>query len=491
MKNHRYGGFFVQEMSMEKNENFIIENEILIKYKGNEPNVVIPEGVKEIASEAFYYKNQMVSVSFPKSLRKIGAYAFHACYNLKELTVGKEISFLGCNAFSECSSLKILKIEGKNTKISAEAFSCCWSLEHLELACELETKGKIAYLLRNCFELDTLTYLFLKGGWHATSILTERLLHLITLQSNRNEIFLMLLLKHNAEIIKKYLELFKSLPAEELDEWLKQTKDVESRVVLLNYKNQLYSPEYLEKQKEIQEEKEWGLREKTLADYRKQFTIVRDSEGYVITSYKKPKDETDEKEEKTIVIPGKIKGLPVKIADFAFARSANSKLSGHVIIEEGCTEIGDFAFSENKALKSIVIPSNTKIGAHAFFICTWLASVSVGENVRMEKAAFGRCASLCELNLSCEIPKTENIFFGCHKLKDAEGFVIVDGILFDYLGIKSEITVPKNVHTIAPHALAHPNYMKTAKIPAHTKISEKAFIAQTGPLNEVEIQRYS
>ena len=76
------------------------------------------------------------------------------------------------------------------------------------------------------------------------------------------------------------------------------------------------------------------------------------------------------------------------------------------------------------------------------FICTWLASVSVGENVRMEKAAFGRCASLCELNLSCEIPKTENIFFGCNKLKDAEGFVIVDGILFDYLGIKSEITVP-------------------------------------------------
>ncbi|MBE6666408.1 MAG: hypothetical protein E7603_09380 [Ruminococcaceae bacterium] len=480
---------------MENKENFVIENGILMKYKGKEQHVVIPEGITEIAEEAFCYKSQIISVSFPQSLKKIGAYAFHGCYALQSLTIGKNVAFLGSNAFSQCSSLRFLKIEGKNVKISAEAFSCCWALEQCELACEPETAGKMAYLLRNCFEIDCLAYVLLKGIWKASPSLTERLTHLITLKSNRRMIFQTFLIKKDASLIHQYLSLFKTLPAEELDGWIKETQDPEIRVLLLGYKNKRYSPEYLEKQREIEEEKEWGVREKTISDYRKQFSIVKDYDCYIITSYKKPKKDedskTEKKEEEIIVIPGTIKGLPVKIADFAFARSSGADISGHVIIEEGCTQIGDFAFSDNKELKSIVIPSKTKIGSHAFFDCTWLTSVSIGENAVIGKSAFARCASLRETEFFCEIPCSENYFSGCHKLKDAEGFVIVNGILFDYLGFRSDITVPKHVRAIAPHALAHPNYMKTVKIPAHTQISEKAFISQTGTLNEVEIQRYS
>lgn len=477
---------------MENKENFIIENNVLVKYKGQEMHVVIPEGVKEIADEAFYYKTKMLSVSFPKSLKKIGAYAFHGCSALESLTLGKELSFLGSNAFSECSSLNFLKIEGKNTKISAEAFSCCWELEHCELACEPETAGKMAYLLRNCFEIDCLAYVFLKGIWKASASLTEKLAHLITLKSNRRMIFQMFLLKKDASLIHQYLSLFKTLPAEELDAWLEDTQNPEIRALLLEYKNERYSPEYLEKQRAIEEEKEWGLREKTISDYRKQFSIVKGYDCYVITSYKKPKEDDDIKKEddEIIVIPGTIKGLPVKIGDFAFSRSSGCDISGHVIIEEGCTAIGDFAFSDNKDLKSVVIPSKTKIGSHAFFDCTWLASVSIGEGAQIGKGAFGRCASLAETNFACEIPCTENFFFGCHKLKDAEGFVIVNGILFDYLGMKSEITVSENVRAIAPHALAHPAYMKKVRIPAHTQISEKAFVGSTGTVNKAEIERY-
>ena len=480
---------------MENTQNFIIENNVLIKYKGKEAHVVIPEGITEIAEEAFCYKSQMISISFPQSLKKIGAYAFHGCYTLESLTLGKNISFLGSNAFSQCSALKVLKIEGKNIKISAEAFSCCWALEHIELACEPETKGKIAYLLRNCFEIDCLAYIFLKGSWQASASLTERLTHLITLKSNRRMIFQALLMKKDASPIHQYLSLFKTLPAEELDAWIKETQEPEIRVLLLEYKNRRYSPEYLEKQREIQEEKEFGLREKTLADYRKDFSIVKDYDCYIITSYKKQKkdedEETEKNEEKMTVIPGTIKGLPVKIADFAFARSSGTDISGHVIIEEGCTQIGDFSFSDNKELKSIVIPSGINIGSHAFFDCTWLTSVSIGENAVIGKSAFGRCASLKETEFFCEIPCSENFFFGCHKLKDAEGFVIVNGILFDYLGYQSNITVPPHVQAIAPHALAHPNYMKTVRIPAHTEISEKAFVSQMGIVNQVEILRYS
>lgn len=478
---------------MEKNENFIIENGILTKYKGNEPHVVIPEGITEIGEKAFRLKQNLISVSFPKSLNRIGEYAFHICRNLETLTLGNEISFVGVCAFSECYALKTLKIENKDIKISEGAFDSCLGLECCELACEPPTAGKAAYLLRNCFDLGRLARIYLRNHWRASAFLTERLVHLLTLKSNRHDLFQILLTEKDASLIAKYLSLFKTLPAEELDAWLEETQSPEIRALLLEYKNERYSPKYLEKQRTIQEEKEWGLREKTIADYRKQFSIVKDYDCYIITSYKKPKEDDDIKkeEEEIIVIPGTIKGLPVKIADFAFSRSSGADIAGHVIIEDGLTEIGDFAFSDNKDLKSVVIPSNTKIGSHAFFDCTWLSSVTVGEGAKIGKSAFGRCASLHETNFACEMPCNENFFFGCHKLKDSEGFVIIKGILFDYLGMKSEITVPENVRAIAPHALAHPTYMKKVRIPAHTQISEKAFVSQTGTVNETEIERYT
>ena len=55
----------------EKNmENFVIVNEELQEYIGEDENVVIPEGITSIASKAFYRKN-MKSVTFPKSLTRI------------------------------------------------------------------------------------------------------------------------------------------------------------------------------------------------------------------------------------------------------------------------------------------------------------------------------------------------------------------------------------------------------------------------------------
>ncbi|MBQ3488989.1 MAG: leucine-rich repeat domain-containing protein [Clostridia bacterium] len=472
---------------MENNKNFIIENGILKKYIGKEEHVLIPEGVREIGEEAFAYRKEIKTVSFPKSLQKIGAYAFHCCYGLECVLLGEEISVLHCGAFSFCYGMKFLRIQGKHVKISEAAFDGCVQLERCEIACEFETARKEAYFLRKCFAFYRLAYVFLKGEWKSPKSLSDRLAHLITLKNNRREIFRILLIDAQASLLDRYLSMLKNILPEELDALIGSTNDAECKLLLMEYKNKKFSPEYLWKREQIQTEKDFGLREKTISDYRKDFTIIKGFDCYIITSYKEKKNEPDEKEEQIVFIPGRIKGLPVKIADFAFS---HSRMSGNVMIEEGCTEIGDYAFSGTKELKSIYIPNGTKIGMLAFFDCTRLTSVQIGEHATVGKAVFGRCASLRECILPEETLYVGNPFFGCYKLADANGFVIINGILFDYLGHKSEITVPEHVKEIAPHALSSPVYLKKIKIPMQTKISEKAFTSQSGTEISAVWERY-
>ena len=61
---------------------FTIEDGVLIKYNGAGGDVVIPDGVKEIGSQAFWECIGMVSVTIPAGVTIIGDVAFYKCENL-------------------------------------------------------------------------------------------------------------------------------------------------------------------------------------------------------------------------------------------------------------------------------------------------------------------------------------------------------------------------------------------------------------------------
>lgn len=74
-------------------DGFKIEDGVLLSYIGSEKNIVIPDGVKEIASGAFARNDNIVSITVPASVKTIeGGYcayyekgAFYRCYNLKSV----------------------------------------------------------------------------------------------------------------------------------------------------------------------------------------------------------------------------------------------------------------------------------------------------------------------------------------------------------------------------------------------------------------------
>ena len=112
---------------------FKIKNGILEKYRGRDANVIIPEGVSELAPEAFKNCKSMKTVSFPSSLHIIGRYTFEGCVSLTELTVPEDVCFLLEGAFKNCTSLRSVKLYCNVNMIDYNAFSGCTSLKSVEI----------------------------------------------------------------------------------------------------------------------------------------------------------------------------------------------------------------------------------------------------------------------------------------------------------------------------------------------------------------------
>ena len=79
---------------MSSNNDFEIENGVLVKYTGAGGDVVIPDGVVSIGEEAFYSSVSLTSITIPDGVTSIGNGAFSAGSRSKD-TVGFEIP-AGC-----------------------------------------------------------------------------------------------------------------------------------------------------------------------------------------------------------------------------------------------------------------------------------------------------------------------------------------------------------------------------------------------------------
>jgi len=91
----------------------------------------------------------------------------------------------------------------------------------------------------------------------------------------------------------------------------------------------------------------------------------------------------------------------------------------NVIIEEGVTSIGNFAFRSCSGLTSITIPNSvTSIGNSAFIGCSGLTSVTIPNSVTsIGFSAFNGCRSLTSINIPNSLSRIEGYTFNwCDKL---------------------------------------------------------------------------
>ena len=125
-------------------------------------------------------------------------------------------------------------------------------------------------------------------------------------------------------------------------------------------------------------------------------------------------------ENKTLTISGKGKMKNWNSASSRDVwRDGYKNVLENVLIGEGITSVGTYAFYECELLKNITLPESlTEINDYAFFKCRALTKVEIPETVLdIGGNAFGRCTNL----ISIQIPKnieviSNNVFYGCSSL---------------------------------------------------------------------------
>ncbi|MBE6804833.1 MAG: hypothetical protein E7528_08060 [Ruminococcaceae bacterium] len=94
-----------------------------------------------------------------------------------------------------------------------------------------------------------------------------------------------------------------------------------------------------------------------------------------------------------------------------------------IIIQDGVTSIGDWAFFEFSSLKKITIAESvTSIGLQAFGYCTSIEDITIPDSVRnIGIQAFGLCTNLTNITLGKGITEiSEYMFYGCSSLVDID-----------------------------------------------------------------------
>ncbi len=140
-----------------------------------------------------------------------------------------------------------------------------------------------------------------------------------------------------------------------------------------------------------------------------------------------------------------------------------------IVISEGVTHIGDYAFHEctNASLSSITIPeSMTSIGQYAFY-STCLASVTIPASVtNIGESAFNNCSNL-----------TSVTFANGSKLGS------IGPSAFSYTGLTS-VTIPSGVTSIGNYAFSCCTSLASVTIPSSvTSIGTNAFYGCTNCAN--------
>lgn len=103
-------------------DDFVIENGVLVKYIGNGGDVIIPDNVVVIGDAVFWEETAITSVTIPSSVRIIESDAFIYCSGLTRVVISEGVKRIGAGAFEDCTNLTDVTIPKSVQEIGGCAF---------------------------------------------------------------------------------------------------------------------------------------------------------------------------------------------------------------------------------------------------------------------------------------------------------------------------------------------------------------------------------
>ncbi|MCQ2417221.1 MAG: leucine-rich repeat domain-containing protein [Oscillospiraceae bacterium] len=129
----------------EAKDSFVVLKDILVKYQGDEQEVVIPDGVRVVNGAAFADCENLTTVTLPISVEEIRKEAFAHCPSLQIVLMGENTKTIGEKAFMDCGMLNYLRLGHSLEIIEAGAFLGCPYLDTVYLPDTLHTIGEKAF----------------------------------------------------------------------------------------------------------------------------------------------------------------------------------------------------------------------------------------------------------------------------------------------------------------------------------------------------------
>ena len=356
----------------------------------NLTSITIPEKVTNIESSAFQGCSNLVNINIPEGITSIKSYTFKGCSKLTNITIPEKVTEIGKSAFSECTSLTNIIIPEGVTSIGEEAFSKCTNLKDITIPAEVTNIGEKAF--NECTNLTNITI-----PEEVTSIGDSAIPKTTIIYAKADSVG------------HKYAE-------------------ESAQGYFLEGEPSTISTKY-----EIKEEETWDISAYT--------------EGKIIAKWTLS--------DKTLRITGtgEMKTLGIGSRE-DWWRTQYTNLIENVIISDGITNIGSYAFEGFRNLQSITIPEEvTEIGMAAFSGCRSLKNINIPEEVTyIGEEAFRECESLTDIKIPEGVTTIKDLtFYGCSNLKNITIPKTVTSLEYNIFGgceSLTNITIPEGVTTI-------------------------------------------
>lgn len=122
--------------ALENNYVYTADHKRLVYIIGDEPEVVIEEGVEIIGEMAVARKKELKKVTLPNSLKTIERDAFTDCDALENITIPASVDSIDAYAFGDCDALKSVYFERVPKTLNRKAFADCDRLHDISVPSE-------------------------------------------------------------------------------------------------------------------------------------------------------------------------------------------------------------------------------------------------------------------------------------------------------------------------------------------------------------------
>ena len=422
----------------------------------NVKKVVIEKGVTSIGELAFFKCSNLTNITIPDSVTCIEYAAFHGCSSLSSITIPNSVTSIGIYAFVFCSSLTSITIPDGVTSIGYGAFSECSSLKTISLSCKSSLKksdfGEQANLV----------------SYTNQHLLTKTAAKDATCTESGNKAY------WTCKHCGKYFLSDDANPATATAVELSETV-----IPALNHKN---------------------------ATTRGAFEPTETEPGYSGDRYCPDCDTVFEKgytywnegnltwklyDDGTLTISGTGTMKDYDNGDNPSPVCNNSNVK-KVVIEDGVTNIGNWAFSECSSLTSITIPESvTSIGTDAFAGCYDLTSITIPESVtNIGNGAFLACG-LTSITIPNSVTSIGDwTFYNCSSLTSItipDGVTSIGTDVFQGCTGLTSIILPENVTSIGDYAFYGCNSLTSITIPDSVTSIGNSVFSDCGSLTTISL----